>query len=142
MAATALNATTIGVIGRGNRYGPKRSKRAVDDDNSVYPIPPTEYFNSYNIQRLGSKENKLYPYNVTTAHAPVTFQQKEKLFSNPLPVNTKLAATRRKKKIRNDPLEILKSSSIHCCQLIACKLGESIYDNLDKTTGFMLRMMG
>ncbi len=140
LAAAALNATTVSVVaGRDNPYG-YRFKRGIKDENKYtmpLSIPSLMARDGHsNIGKTGQKK-KSYNNEYRVKFIPGSNSQNSSSSSS-----NKMEKELLNTKLQPNPFEILKSSSVHCCQLVACKLGESIYDSLDTTTGFMIRMLG
>lgn len=141
LAAAALNATTVSVVaGRENPYG-YRFKRGIKDENKYAmpsSLPSFKARDGYsNVGKTGQNKEKSSNNEYRVKFIPGSNSQNSSLSSSNNMEKDFLSA-----KLQQNPIEILKSSSVHCCQLVACKLGESIYDSLDKTTGFMIRMLG
>lgn len=138
LAAAALNATTVSVVaGRENPYV-YRFKRGIKDENKYASLPSFMARDGYsNVGKTGPNKEKSSNNEYKVKFIPGSKSQNSSLSSSNNMEQDFLSA-----KLQQNPIEILKSSSVHCCQLVACKLGESIYDSLDKTTGFMIRMLG
>lgn len=144
LAAAALNATTVSVVaGRENKYG-YRLKRGIKDENE-YTLPVYSSTPSFmaregysTIGKTGLNKEKSHNREHQVKFVPGSKSQNTSSSSSSKNVEKDFLNA----KLQHNPIEILKSSSVHCCQLVACKLGESIYDSFDTTTGFMIRMLG
>ncbi|CAL8111690.1 unnamed protein product [Orchesella dallaii] len=146
LAAAALNATTVGVVA--GRSGVKlRYTRDTDylnlKNRFMSEIPAVR-------EREPIRRNEKFEQFPTTQH-PFEFMRRGRPSSNStssdnLPIvihgssqNETLSTHTNE---NENPVEDFKSTSLECFQLLACKIGHSIYGSLDSTTGLIVRMLG
>lgn len=117
LTAAALNATTVGLVA--GREAP-----------NYYGIP-LRHLNLGPSDNLDRKNRDVKPRLSTPKETAKN--------------NSQTATKQRRKQPPGKTFnyfESTRSSSINCLQLVACKLGETIYDRLEPTTSFMVRMLG